>query len=147
MSQWRARAVELLPDLRAEIQRAGSPSELWCELWSRFRQCYEEQNGSAEMIRSIYLYAIWCTRASSFKVREAAWIGFYEDVGAYAFQCNKSVYPRVVEDLVVNLGIPEIETLKNCLGHLIKPEQVYKLIADAREVDHRLRRRSQKRRR
>lgn|SRR5215472_3398789 len=145
MSQWRKRAIEVFPDIRARIHEAGSLGQLWCDLWHRFRQSYEGQPSSSVRIRSIYLYAVWCTKSPSFEVQQAAWMHFYEDVVWFAFQCKEPLYRRVVQDLVLNLGLSEIEALRGTLGYLIDSEQIDKLMADAEEIDYQLRRRSLKR--
>jgi len=150
MSQWRAKALELFPDMRPTIEAAESAGGLWIELAGRFKRYYssldgQEQKQSPNLIRAICLYAIWCTRSDSSTTREAAWIEFYEHVPRYAFRCKAPTYKRIIEDLVANIGLAEIEKSSSTFGTYMKPDQLKKFMADARLADRESQRRSRKR--
>lgn len=149
MSKWRARALELFPDLKPDIQAAKSVGMLWCELCSHFdahyKLCESEQKESSERIRALYLYAIWCTRAKSVDTFNAAAIGFYEHVSWHALKCNPSAYGQIIEDLVRNIGLPEVKSMAGAFGYLIESDELAKFLADCEKTDRDLQRRSQKR--
>src|SRR6266849_7797744 len=135
MSQWRAKALELFPDMRPTIEAAESIGMLWIELASRFHDYYrslDDQGGkeSPELIRAICLYAIWCTRSKSSATQQAAWIEFYEYLPQYASECKPSIYKKIVEDLVANIGLAEIE-MSPALGAYMKPDQRERFMHDA----------------
>lgn len=96
MSKRRERALELFPDIRADIEKAESVGMLWVELELRYRWYYDRlsegvgQSG-AQLIRPIYAYAIWCSRAESAETSDAATIGFYYGVPVNAFNTLSAV--------------------------------------------------------
>jgi hypothetical protein len=58
MEPWRARALELFPELEETIRQARSPMALWVELNSEFHYAYTRAN--QDLIRRVYEYARWC---------------------------------------------------------------------------------------
>ena len=145
MSAWRARALELFPDMRATIQGADSAGMLWIELCFRFEDHYKNPDISQEspdLIHNLYLYAVWCTRSSSDEVSNAATIGFYEHVARFAFSCEASKYQLVIHDLVANIGLPEI--LRLPFAYPIERHQYETFLTNCVEVDRDLRQRRKK---
>jgi hypothetical protein len=144
VSDWRVRALELFPDLRPDIQAAKSVGSFWCELCSRFDTHYEHcgigETESPELIRAIYLYATWCTRAESVDVFNAATIGFYEHVSWHALRCAPSIYELIIEDLVTNIGLPEIKSMAGTFGYLIESDELDRFLADCEKADRDLQR-------
>lgn len=145
MSEWRAKALELFPDMRSEIQSAESVGGFWIELISRFEGRYssathDEPKERAALIRSTCLYAIWCDRSESLNTQEAARIEFYEYLPSFALGCTDVNYARLVRDLVVNMGIGEFGKM----GASLKPVEREKFLADARGSDDERRRLSRK---
>ena len=68
MSKWRARALELFPDMRTEVESADSVGALWIELIMRLQHHYDADEASRDdpnLFRSICLYATWCKGADS----------------------------------------------------------------------------------
>src|SRR5919108_341329 len=61
MARWRAKALELLPEFSAGIERFDSPYMLWIELGLEFRRAYEPPE-NLDLIRRFYMYADWCWR-------------------------------------------------------------------------------------
>jgi hypothetical protein len=148
LSKWRAKALELFPDMKADIEKADSVGMLWTELWLRFCSYYEASNScrqQSELIRAIYLYAAWCTCAKSVDTLEAAAIGFYENVSWYALRCPPSIHERVITDLVKSIGLPGIKGMAGTFAYLIGPDGLRQFLADCEQADRDLRRRSQKR--
>jgi hypothetical protein len=150
MSEWRAKALELFPDMRSQIGVAESVGYLWIDLAVRFKQYYESLNESPveespKFIRNICLYAIWCTRSKSSATQQAAWIEFYEQLPKYASRCKPSISKKIVADLVSNIGLSEIKKHSGTFGAYMKPDQFKKFMADAREADHERQCRSRKR--
>ena len=148
VNKWRERALELFPSLRSEVQAAESVGMLWCELCSRFDAHYEhldsENTESSALISAIYLYAIWCTSSKSVDTFNAAAIGFYEHVPWHALRCNSPKYQLIVEDIVKNIGMPEIKRMAGVFGYLLKPDQFTKFLADCGKADRDLCRRLQR---
>jgi len=139
MSEWRERALELFPDIRTDIEKAESVGMLWIELESRFNSHYDRLSKghvqeSSQVIRAIYHYAIWCSRAESDRTFNAATLGFYEHVTFHAFRSDPSTYEHIVKDLVCNLGLPEIKRMRWAFAALIEPHQLEKFMADCDQV-------------
>lgn len=152
MSEWRAKALELFPNLTSEIQSSTNPASLWIELVCRFQRLYEPEINSAartsrDFIRAICLYAVWCARSTSPEAQQAAWISFYEDVPYLAMRRKSLTYNRIVKDLVENMGIEEIERSASAIGGRLSPSQLRKFLADARQTEFERSKRSQKQRR
>lgn len=151
MSAWRARALELFPSLRCEVEAAKTVGFLSIELVSRFQRYYDSeiavaQNGSTELLRSICLYAIWCTRSDSLATQEAAFIQFYEGIPRFAIQSESYRYKRIVADLSQNLGLAEIEKSAGRIAIALGSDELKRFLADARQAENdrqkRLRKRS-----
>jgi hypothetical protein len=150
MSEWRERALELFPDMRADIERAESVGMLWGELESRFNSYYRsvskgETEEPYQLVRAIYDYAIWCSHAKADHTFNAATSGFYEDVTSHAFRSVTSTYERIIKDLVSNLGLSEIKRMRWAFAASIEPHQLEKFMADCERTQRELRRASQQR--
>ena len=150
MSRWRAKALELFPDLRSEIQSSESGGSLWIELVVRFQRHYEPPNDgeskeSPEFIRAICPYAIWCTRSKSFTIQEPAYIGFYEGLARFALSCKPQIYKKIIGDLIANVGLAELEKQSGNIGAYMKPDKVEKFFEDARQAENERGRRLRKR--
>jgi hypothetical protein len=149
MTAWHEKALELFPDMRPEIQASESVGRFWIELASRFHRHYKAglcgEEDSPKLIRAICLFAIWCTRSESQETREAAWIEFYEGLPKFAIECQRSIYGKIVRDLVLNLGIEEIERSTGTIGGFMESGQLKKFLSDARQEDADRQQRSRKR--
>jgi hypothetical protein len=150
MSDWRAKALELFPDMQAEIHAADSLGEFWIELSARFRSFYTAQSDSQsaqspQFMRAICLYAIWCTRSDSVDIQGPAWIEFYENLPRFALQSNPSIYKRIVDDLVSNLGIAEMEKQSSTIGAFMTPDENKKFFTDVSVAEAERQKRSRKR--
>ena len=143
MSKWRARALELFPDMRTEVESAGSVGALWIELIMRLHHhydAYEATRDSPSLFRAICLYATWCKGSDSPKTQEAAAIEFYLYLPRFALRCSDSVYKRFIQDLIANLPLKEIEEM----GSSLQPDDLKRFLADVRQAEDERRRRSQK---
>ena len=80
MSMWRAKALDLFPYLRSDIESAEEVGALWIDLMARFQDHYNSERSSEppEFVRAVCLYAVWCAGSSSLTTKEAAWIELYE---------------------------------------------------------------------
>ena len=141
MSDCRAKALELFPEMQAEINSADSLGGFWIELSARFRSFYSAEKispavASPPIIRAICLYAIWCTRSDSFAIQEPAWIEFYENLPRFALQCSSSIYKKIIDDLAANLGIAEMEKQSGAIGGYMQPAVKEKFFADIRNAEH-----------
>ena len=145
MSKWRARALEMFPHMRTEVESAESVGALWIELMLHLDLLYSADSNvvaqdRANLFRAVYLYATWCRGSESPWTQEVAAIEFY-DLPRFALQRPGSVYKDFIQDLVANLPFREIETMCGCL----QPVEQKRFLADVRQAEDERRRRSQKR--
>ena len=146
VSKWRAKALELFPDMRADVQSAESVGGLWIELISRLESHYNSEplatpGETSKLFRAICLYAIWCTRSDSLETQQAAEVEFYYSLPRFALQCPDLVYRRLTRELIANIGMTETEKM----GGALKPGELKKFRADVRQAEDERQRRSQKR--
>ena len=77
MRTWRRKALEYLPDLKADIEAPGStPMGLFFELLPRVRDAHDLKNNAE--LRRIYSFATWCAREQTEELWNAAYVGFFE---------------------------------------------------------------------
>ena len=144
MSKWRAKALELFPDMRTEVESADSVGALGIELIMRLLCHYNADAATGDrpnLFRAICLYATWCKGSDSPKTQEVAAIEFYFGLPRFALLCPDSVYKRFIQDLTANLPLKEIEEM----GSSLQPGDLKKFLADVRQAEDERRRRSQKR--
>jgi hypothetical protein len=60
LESWRAKAIELFPDLRDLIEEEPSALSLWIELYLVLARIYDQDPIDEHRIRKIYDYASWC---------------------------------------------------------------------------------------
>lgn len=147
MSKWRARALELFPEMRSEVESAKSVGALWIELIMRVHCQFSAETDAAtqdskNLFRAICLYATWCRAADSPKTQEAAAIEFYFDLPSNALRCPAPVYKRIIHELVANLPLREVEEMG---GGSLQPDELKRFLRDVEQADDERRRRSQKR--
>jgi hypothetical protein len=127
--------LKAFPEFRSAIQRVDS-SALWSELFSHFTAPYDvdrlpARDQTSNLIRRIYMYAIWCSGAKDWRTRKSIEIAFFESLGSSALNSKKPAYDRNVEDAVAHLGLPALKAHAVALGHLIKKEHLEKFLQDA----------------
>jgi len=106
MSKWRARALDLFPEMRAQIQSAESVGALWIDLISRLRCHYNSEptatpGESPKLFRAICVYAIWCTGSDSRETQQAVEIKFYFYLPQFALRCPDPAYRRFIRELII----------------------------------------------
>ncbi len=147
MSKWRERALDVFPEMRAEIESAESVGRLWIELISLLHDHYKSAQEaaapreSARLFRAICLYAIWCAGSDSLETQQAAGIEFYFYLPRFALQWPDSIYSRFMRELVASMPMAEIEKM----GGSLKPSDLKRFLADVRQADDKRQRRSRKR--
>ena len=146
MSKWRARALDLFPDMRTDIQSAESVGRLWIELILRLERHYSAHpyvatQDSPNLFRAICLYATWCKGSDSPETRQAAAINFDFQLPRFALQRPASVYKRFIQELTANLPLMEIEKM----GGSLQPSDMKRFLADVRQAEDERRERSRKR--
>jgi hypothetical protein len=146
MSKWRAKALELFPNIRSTIQSSATPGELWIELSARLQAHYGEEpisaaESSSDFAGNVYLYALRCHRAADWHAQEAAGIEFFESIVPFAIRSGKSVYDRIVRDLVNYLGVPTIKNSAASFGYSLSSQQLEHFI---KEVDNSARRKARR---
>ena len=135
MSKWRARALELFPDMRTEIQSSASVGRLWIELGLRLEGVYSADDSvatqdSPNLLRAICLYATWCKGSDSPKTREVAAIEFYLGLPQFALRSRDSVYKRFIQDLITHLPLKQIEEM----GSSLQLGEMKRFLADVRQA-------------
>lgn len=60
MEEWRAKALEMLPELEEEIREAAEPMRMWIEIELEFDNAYDEKPPNSDLIARIYHFAFWC---------------------------------------------------------------------------------------
>jgi hypothetical protein len=149
MSKWRAKAVELFPEIRTPIQTSATPGKLWIELAARLHAHYSEEpvpltEGSSDFPNKVYLYALWCHKAADWHAKEAAGIEFFESIIPFAIRSGKSIYATVVQDLVAYIGEPTIKNNAASFGYSLSPEQLEHFLNEVDQAAKRRARRSAK---
>ena len=134
------------------MQSADSQGALWSALFMHFiAHCDVDRlptvNAPSNLIRRIYMYAIWCSGARDWQTRATVEIAFFESLGLSALNGKKSAYDRMVEDAVAHLGLPQLKAPAVALGQLIAREKLERLFRDAELIVNRNQKRSAKRRR
>jgi len=145
VSRWRAKALDLFPGMRAEIQSAESIGRLWIELILRLERHYSAHPDAAiqdspNLLRAICLYATWCKASGSPVTQEAAAINFYWELPRFALQRPASVYRQFIQELIETLPLVEMEKMGGCL----QPSDMERFLADVRQAEDERRRRSRK---
>lgn len=59
MESWRAKAIEILPEMEEDTNPSDNPMALWIEIRMEFDHAYKEPRNE-DLIRRIYGYAGWC---------------------------------------------------------------------------------------
>jgi len=138
MSTWRARALEMFPDMRSQIQSAESVGYFWVDLIWRLKANYaqDEPKEPPSVVRAICLYAVWCAGSESQATREAACIEFYEYLPKFALECPATGYKRLIRDVLANFGLAEIEQM----GVSLDAADLKRFLADARQAEEERRR-------
>jgi len=146
VSKWRAKALDLFPGMRTEIQSAESIGRLWIELMLSLERHYSVHHDattqdSSNPLRAICLYATWCRGSDSPVTREAAAISFYWELPRFGLQRPASVYKQFIRELTETLPLMEMEKMGGCL----EPSDMERFLADIRQAEDERRRRSRKR--
>lgn len=82
MSVWRRKAIECLPELRAEFQKPETGIyDIFIELFAALKAAHAEAD--PEKLQRIYAYAEWCFRSKKQDLWNAAGIAFYEHLIDY----------------------------------------------------------------
>lgn len=81
MSEWRRKAIELLPELEKTVAAAGSPMALWIDLHLAFARGHEQKNTA--LLQQILKYARWCWAAESDDTVTAVHCAFFEHLPEY----------------------------------------------------------------
>lgn len=64
MAKWRAKAIELFPELRRQIAESPEIMYFWCnELRIPFEAAYDAVPRDESLIARVYAFADWCRRA------------------------------------------------------------------------------------
>jgi hypothetical protein len=148
MSSWRAKALQLFPELRSDIERIETLGSLWVELSARLQEHYTSPASTSEssvsFARNVHAYTLWCHGAADWRTREAAHISFFEGIVPFAIRSGKAVHDKIVEELVAYLGVPTIKNSAGSFGYSLSPERLEHFLKQVDEVAKRRARRSAK---
>lgn len=64
MADWKLKAFEILPEMRAEIAEAENPMALWLNIQFEFFEAYKEPRRE-DFIRRVYEFESWCMEQDS----------------------------------------------------------------------------------
>jgi hypothetical protein len=118
MSQWRRKAIEIVPPLKQEIEEANSPMALWIDLNFQLEYAYEKEPPEEKLIDQIYFYAHWCLReARNDDIFTAVVYGFYEHVLTHA---------KVRQDLPRRMSRKDFLALDGYLAYHLTEEEFMK---------------------
>lgn len=79
MSSWRRKALEFLPQFRAEIEKADTASYLWVDISSEFRNAVDA--GDSEFVGGTLKYLIWSfSHEAGMESQQAVNCGFLEGI-------------------------------------------------------------------
>jgi hypothetical protein len=119
MARWRAKAIELLPEMRNEIQAAETPMGLWIEVCAEFALAYKDEPRNDDFIRHVYSYANWCRQQprsdeASRDLFTCVVVCFYEHVA-------KLKASR--QDMHRWFTKQEVDENRDVLGYLLDPDE------------------------
>ena len=131
VSAWRAKALELFPERRQQIEYVESVGMLWIYLWDDVSRYYGESAETTEpFISAAFEYLRWCLHAQDADTYNAACIGFCESLATFATQTGAPIYGRIVSDLATKFNHLEIRELAPCFAIPLGPSRVDTLLAD-----------------
>jgi hypothetical protein len=113
MSAWRAKAIEMFPELKRDVEESKRAGELWFSLFSVFKHGIMTEDYDTSLLVSEY--ADWCiTNTSALDVsgpHQATLMGFYESI-AY----DKGIWHQLSKALPKRQFLQNIGTFKYCLS-------------------------------
>jgi hypothetical protein len=138
LENWRAKALEYLPELKETIREQLGPSALWTEIFSTLEGCYERQPFNDDLIGRIYDFAGWCLiqpqtpdarptttlellEQAASDVPSAAAVGLIESIPLSA---------AISQDLHRWLSVDSFEGFENLLRYHLSPDQYAKFRSD-----------------
>jgi hypothetical protein len=129
LEDWRAKALELFPDLADLIAEETAAMGLWIELYVMFVRTYDEVPLDEDFVGKVYEYAAWCfaqpsTGSAATDPSSAAAVGFIEDIPT-----NK----RISEDLHRWMSVESFDGFENLFRYMLSDEEYEKFAAGFRE--------------
>lgn len=125
MEDWRAKALELFPDLRDLIQKQPNAMSLWIELTITIGTAYAEDPVNEERVGRIYDYAVWClkqprTDSAETDLSTAVAVCFIEHI---------PLHQRVSDDLYRWMSVDSFDGFENLFRYYLDNDQ-YKKFSD-----------------
>jgi len=118
MSEWRRKAIELLPEMRSVISNAWSPMSLWIDLHAEFVRAF--RSGNVDAVERVLKYARWCWEARSSDTVSAVICAFFEHLPQDREMCAE--IPKW-------FSATEFEALKDVFAYHAGPEVVSAIAA------------------
>ena len=110
MSAWRRIAHERFPQLKTEIDKAGSPAALWVELKREFDRAYNYEE--TKVIKTIHDYAVWMIEETrSDELAQAAVDGLYRPLIEQNWNSEDFEQRRLALELLQYLGEEKLTSL------------------------------------
>jgi hypothetical protein len=115
MTQWREKALELLPGLRETIVSAENPMALWIDLHMTLERAYETNPPDEHVIENIFKYAHWSGfESGDDDAQTAVSVAFYEHLPAHA---------KVRTDLSNRITKEEFSQLRGLFQYFLEPSE------------------------
>ena len=126
METWQAKALELFPYLREEIEEQSTPMGLWIELKFVLDDLYEEQPPNDERIGKFYEYAAWCfeqprTDNAETDLSSAVAVCFIEDI---------PTHKRISADVYRWMSAESFDGFENLFRYHLSDEEFKKFSAE-----------------
>jgi hypothetical protein len=84
LSEWRRRAMQMIPYRAKTAEQATSLHALWFELLSDLQAAYRDSTALGERIELIWAFAAWCFDPKRNKsIRGAVAVSFYEHLAQF----------------------------------------------------------------
>jgi len=107
VSTYRRKAIELLPELKQEIERAEGYGDVDVLLSDQLDQAIQEQN--SDRVRRILQYGFWCQKESGEpQVAESTVCGMWWHIFRYSHQENQLVVLKITEKYLGKDGLRRV---------------------------------------
>ena len=126
MEPWRAKAIQVFPELRELILAQTNPMSLWIELHLVLERVYDQIPVDEDQIRQIYDYASWCfeqpdTGDVETDTSTAAAVAFVEHI---------PLDERVSDDLYRWMSIQSFNRFEDLFRYHLSDEEYRRFAAD-----------------
>ena len=122
-AKWKEQALQVLPELKEEIEDAENPYRMWISIQDAFEDAYAESKNES-LIRRIYGYADWCRQQPSGKTAA-------DDLGtcvAVCFYEHIPELPAALNDMPRWFAKTDVITMKEILSYHVGEKGYQKIL-------------------